>query len=317
MRVPIPLVIFLALAVAAAVWWRETREMDFLTPPTDEELAAIRERVESSIPQPGRPQDAISVPTDPPAPSPPRGDVTPAEPPEAKPVVELGDLSTTPGLRAYAELTPKGAAYLIELASLLESKGEFQRALLAWERVLDLAQATPEQEAVAISALRRLRPTLPDWNIDPEGAIPVVLHAATAKGQAKAVQPGLEQAARVIQRASSGILQVKPEISANPSAASTGGEATPVAVRLAGAGEASASTEVLSFRPGDPEKLADEVMATVFRLVRNYLDRSPMFVTPPPLGDDEAPAEALEYRLTRLAWRDFAAALNLSTPEEE
>jgi hypothetical protein len=44
---------------------------------------------------------------------------------------------------------------------------------LAREHRLDFAQLN------AVAAVKRLRPTLPSWNIDPEGSIPLVLHAGT------------------------------------------------------------------------------------------------------------------------------------------
>jgi len=312
-HVPLPIVIVSALAVSAGAWWYGTRSMDFLTPPDEDTLAAIRQRVEASLPQPDRPPDAISVPDESPAGT--RPDEAQEE--AVKPVIDLGDLRSVPGLRAYREVAPKGVEYLAELASILETEGEFQRALLVWERVLDQGGAPPEKAERAASALRRLRPTLPDWNVDPEGAIPVVIHVETAASQAKALEEALEEVAQTIERASSGILAVTTEVVANPQSAAAEGPA-PVAMRLAGGGKgSSASTEVLSFRIGAPEQLAEQAGVRVFQLLCNYLERAPGIEPPAPLAEGESAAEAMEFRVTRLSWQDFGAALNdTAVPDE-
>jgi len=308
----LPVVILSALAVSAGVWWYGSRKMDFLTPPDEETLAAIRQRVEASLPQPDRPQDAISVPDDPLAGS--RAEEVQEE--AVKPVIDLGDLRSVPGLRAYRELAPKGAEYLAELASILETEGEFQRALLVWERVLDQGGASPEKAERAASALKRLRPTLPEWNVDPEGAIPIVIHVETAASQAEALEEALGEVARTIERASSGILVVAIEVAANPQSAAAEGPA-PVAMRLAGVGDAAASTEVLSFRVRSPEQLAEQAGGMVFQLLCNYLERAPGLEPPAPLAEGEPAAEAMEFRVTRLSWQDFGAALNdTAVPDE-
>lgn len=303
-----PVVILSALAVSAGVWWYGSRSMDFLTPPDEETLAAIRQRVEASLPQPDRPQDAISVPDDPLAEE--------VQEEAVKPVIDLGDLRSVPGLRAYKELAPKGAEYLADLASILETEGEFQRALLVWERVLDQGGASPEKAERAAFALKRLRPTLPDWNVDPEAAIPVVIHVETAASQANALEEALGEVARTIERASSGILVVAIEVAANPQSAAAESPA-PVAMRLAGVGDAAASTEVLSFRVRSPEQLAEQAGGRVFQLLCNYLERAPGLEPPAPLAEGESAAEAMEFRVTRLSWQDFGAALNdTAVPDE-
>jgi len=223
-RVPIPVVIFLVLAVAGGVWWGNTRHMDFVTPPSESKLAAIRVRIESSLPQTDQVDDAISVPVV--APPPP-----PVEPP--KPVIELGDLTIPPSLQDYGVRSPAGSAHLIELATLLEEKEEFQRALLAWERVIDLTHPDEGQAANAISAIKRLRPTLPDWNAKPETAITLSLRAGTAKKSAKTLTPILEGVARDLERASSGIVKITTSVTASQISRTTKGPA-PVAIWLAG-----------------------------------------------------------------------------------
>lgn len=301
MRVPIPVVILLVLSVVGGIWWRNTLHMDFMTPPTEARLAEIREKIESSFPQTDRVDDAISVPVvvEPPPPPPP-----PPEPP--KPEVDLGDLTTPPALQNYGERSPQGPAHLIELAQALEKKGEFQRALLAWERVMDFTKPDAAQAATALSAIKRLRPTLPDWNPKPETAIQIELQASVGRKLAKTVTPVLEAVALEIDRASSGIVKVKAKVTG---VKSNSPAKAPVAIWLNGPGKKPVSTEVLSFTLESPEKLREEIQKTVFLLVTSYLGKSTAYTPPAPLAEGENPLDALTYRVTRLGWREFATSL--------
>ncbi len=299
---PIPVVILLVLAVIGGIWWGNTRRMDFMKPPTAAELAELRIRVESSLPRADQPADAISVPAAVVEPEPP--------PPPPVPEIELGDLGRPPALRDYADRAPQGAAHLIELAAALEKKGEFQRGLLAWERVLDLAKPDAPQAVTAIAAITRLRPTLPDWNAKPETALQITLHAGTGKKLAKNLTPILEGVARDLERASSGILKIKATVTAGKTS-NAGKGAVPVALWLAGPVKKSTSTEVLSFTVESQDTLRQEILKTVFQLVRSQLGRATQYTPPTILADGEDPQAALSFRITRLGWSEFATALNM------
>lgn len=302
MRVPIPVVILLALAVVGSVWWTNTRDMDFLTPPSEARLAEVRAQVEASLPRKNPREDAISpLPAAPPPPPPVE---------EPKPEIELGDLTTPPTLQHYGELSPEGAAPMIALAAALEQEGHFQRALLAWERVIDLTKPDEAQAATAISSIKRLRPTLPDWNDSPEASIQVTLHAGTGKSQAKTLTPILEGVARDLEAASSGLLKVKPLVTVGKSKTTPKGP-LPVALWLTGPDpKKSTSTEVLSFTMESPDTLRQEVLKTVFLLVRSHLSQATAYTPPAALAENEDPQSALNFRITRLCWSEFAAALN-------
>ena len=309
MRVPIPVVLFLILTVVGGAWWGNTRRVDFVTPPSEAKLAEIRVKVESSLPQTDQVDDAISAPVLPPPPPPP-----PIEPP--KPIVELGDLTTPPSLQDYGVRSAEGSAHLIELATLLEEKSEFQRALLAWERVIDLTHPDESQAATAISAIKRLRPTLPPWNAKPETAITISLRAGTAKKLAKTLTPALEGVARDLERASSGIVKIKTSVTASQISRTTKGPA-PVAIWLAGPEKKSVSTEVRSFTVESPEALRDAILKTVFLLIQSHLGRSTAYTPPAGLAAGESPQDALNFRITRLCWSEFATTLNLPPKKAE
>lgn len=301
MRVPIPVVLLLVLLVVGGTWWINTRNMDFTTPPSEARLKEIRVEVESSFPQRDRAADAISA-------VPPVKVVKPAKPLIEEPVVDLGDLKSPPLLDSYSERARIGAGHLVELATHLEKAGEFQRALLAWERVLDHAKPDPAQELAAITAIARLRPTLTDWNSDPAAAIAITLQAGTGPALATPLAQVLEEVARDLEHASAGILKVSTKVTAGKVNTSAKGP-KPVALWLAGTEKDATSTEVLSFTAESPEALREQVLKTVFILARNQITRLARFTPPPDWVDGGNGKDALQIRITRLCWKEFGTSL--------
>jgi hypothetical protein len=227
-----------------------------------------------------------------------------------KPVVDLGDLKAPPSLHDYTKIAPQGAEYLVELATQLEAKGEPKRALLAWERVIDLTKPDDSQSAAAISAIRRLRSTLPIWNAKHSLAIPIVLHASAGKKIAKTLTATLEGVARDLEQASSGVVKVTAKVAAGKTNSANQG-AVPVAIWLSGPDKTNVSTGVLSFTVNSPDSLRQDLLKTMFRTTCSYLSRSTTFTPPADLADGENPQDALNFRVTRLCWREFATSLNL------
>ena len=80
---------------------------------------------------------------------------------------------------------------MISTARLMEDNGNFELALLAWERVVDMSKADASQRDQALLAIQRLRATLPDWNSDPSRALEIVLHAGAGKTTAEALTPAI------------------------------------------------------------------------------------------------------------------------------
>jgi hypothetical protein len=298
-------VILLTLAVVWGVWWAGTRHLDFMTPPSEARLQEIRVKVESSLPRADQVDDAISAPIVMPAPEPPPAPIV-----EAKPPVDLGDLKAPLTLQNYGELSPKGAEYLIDLATALEAQSELRRGLLAWERVLDLGKPDEAQSATAVSAIKRLRSILPEWNSKPEIAAKLTLHASTGKKLAKPLIAILDSVARDLERASSGIVKIKTSVVIGKSNRAINGP-VPIALRLSGPEGKSSSTEVLSFTADSPETLRHDVLKTVYLLIRNHLSSSTAYTPPPDFAEAEDPLAALNFRITRLCWSEFAAAMNL------
>lgn len=304
MRVPISISILLALLVLGGTWWWNTREMDFLTPPSEAKLAAIRAQVLSTVPE-----DPI-IPPVAETPDQPNGE-TPAEEslPETEPVpeIELGDIDSAPGLPAYQNIATQGAAHMLALSKLLASKGQFERSLLALERILDSTNPDPIQASEAIESIRQLRPTLPDWNIDPNGVIPIVLHAHTSRELESSIKPALDQLAKQIERASSGILKAEIDLTTGKPAAANA--AALVAIHLSGPAKNNVSTEVLSFTADDSSEMTADLAKSVYRLVNNLLQRTTTLSPLLPLSEGDDPLDAMQFKITRLAWKNVGMAL--------
>ena len=296
------MVLLLSFSVVGGVWWYGTRKADFLTPPGNAKLADDRARVEASLPQPDHPENSVAVPVAPPDPLP-----SPAVE-DPKPPLVLGDFSTPPSLQEYAEYAPKGAGHLMDLAVMLEAEGEPQRTLLAWERVLDAGKADEAQTAAAITAIKRLRPTLPLWNTDRSKAIAITLHAGTGKKNAKALTPILEETARELEHASAGILKVTATVTPgrdNLSAKTP----SPVALWLTGPGKSAVSTPVRSFTVGSQKTWHDDLLKTSFLLVSGYLAHESS-QSPPGMAPGDKPLDALTFQITRFQWQELGTLLN-------
>lgn len=302
MRIPLLAAIPLCLLTVALIWWMGTRNMDFLTPPSEARLREIRAEALSSLPVSRIGEDAISIKVPPPDADPNRPDAT-----AQVEAVDLGDITSPPVLDTYSDRAPDGAAKLLALAAALEQAGAFQRALLAYERILDLSQSDPEPIQTAVSAIRRLKPTLPDWNPDPKTAAQAVIHIGTG-GKFAEILPGiLTEITRDLNTASSGIVRFSHKLHIGRTIQTTAAP-TPVALWITGSGDDAPSTDVLSFTTDDPETLRKDLLKTAFNLIRGHLSKTASYNPAPEAMDD--PLAALESHITRLLWNEFGKTLN-------
>ncbi len=305
MRVPPLLVILLILTVIGGVWISNTRHVDFLSHPSREELEKTRVKVASSIPQADQVDDAISAP---PAPAPPP---PPIQAPE--PTLKPADLTNPITLRSYGSLSPKGPDHLVTLATLLEEKGEKQRALLAWERVIDATWATPKQTTTAHAAIHRLRPNVPNWNPKPDLALLVTLHANTSRKFTKSLTPVLDEVARELERASSGIIEFKSKVTSGKTSASADRD-TPIAIWFSGPDKKSPSTPVITFTADRDNRLNQEIEYAIYQLLRDHLGHIPNYARPVEVTAMADARNALHDFITRRGWNAFGTAMNPPPP---
>jgi len=286
-RIPIPIVILLAIAVVGGVWWLGTRHYDFLNPPPGSPLEIIHEQTAAQAPKPEA-----------------------AAPPQA-PSTAAVEANTPPTLALYREGPSVNAKDLLELSSTLETKGEIQRALLAAERVMDSTQPDEDQQKTAISAIRRLRPQLPAWNAESATAIPITLHAGTGKSTAILLEPMMREIAGEIERASSGILKVTTNVAAGRDIPEDIG---PPIVAVWFSGPAKHSTEVLTFTVLSPETLREDLAGSLLQLLRSHIANKSYLRIPENELDDTQPVARFQTHVTRLVWLELGSRLN---PAEE
>ena len=307
MRVPFLIAIPACLLTVFLIWWIGTRKMDFLTPPPEARLQQIRSEALASLPVSTMQDDAISIRV----PLPEPGPAVPEPLVEIEPV-DIGDISAPPVLDTYSDRAPEGSAKLLALADALEKQGAFQRALLAYERVLDLSQSNPEQIQSAINSIQRVKPTLTLWNSDPDTALPITIHIGTGEKFSEVLPDILGKISADLGNASSGLVTFSNKLNIGRSIQDTDAP-TPVAMWITGGAKDPPSTDVLSFTTDNPDSLRNDLLKTVFNLVRSHLSKSASYTPAPEITDEPLPA--LENHITRLLWREFGTLLN--PPVEE
>ncbi len=328
-RVPIPVVILLSLGAVALPWWLGTRHMDFLKPPSEFHLARIRSDVATSFAKRSR------------APTPTadseqnRAFQSPIKP---APAIDPGDIQSPAPLDAYREHAAKGAAGFIELAIHLEELSANARALIAWERVLDVCQPDPPQRTAAVSGIQRLRPLAAPWYVDPREVKVLLLESmipeGIAPGTADAVESVIAESAGVLGKHSAGLLRfesrverpapkpapkpsrkaAKPKTNVAPPVPAPAPPAT-ISLQILLDGESSTSTGMIEIPVSDnPEQLRRDVLAGAYKLVSSQLAATTDFTPPEPLAAGDDPSAALGIRITRLCWEAFGKSFPAIDP---
>lgn len=304
MRIPFYITIPSCLLIVLLVWWISTRKIDFLTPPSAAKLEEIHKKTIASLPISKTPTEVTAVAT----PALPNIEQTTNDPSVVYTgTVDIGDLSPPKTLDTYSERAPDGAAKLLKLAADLEKQNAPQRALLANERVLDLSQANPQQIYLALHNIRRISPTLPAWNQDTRASQSIIIHIGTGQKFAKVLPEIMESITQEVHRSSSGLIQCKVELNIGESIR-TSDAPTPVAVWMTGKDKNTPSTDVLAFTSNNPESLRNELLKTIFNLIRGQLSKSTSYNPAPEAVDD--PQIALSSNITRLLWNEFGKTLN-------
>lgn len=315
MRIHYFITALLSVATIALVWWNGVKHKDFLTPPSAEVIAMARQSTMASLsaPQgiePDQPAKAILVkPTKLTLPNPELETVVKEE---KEALADLGDLTTVPGLDQYADLSEKGAEYVISLATQLETKGELQRALLAWERVIDVVSADSDQRAMASKALTRLTPQLPPWNIDPSATQTIVFQAGCDRDTAEMLEPLMKEVAAMITSSTSGILQVQEKVHAGPRP-SKDGPKLPIALWFGGLDPKSQQSKTITIGSeyADATLMRQALMSSAYKLIRDEIGSQTAFQAPIEWKADQDAAALFSSAVTRLLWQEFGSRLNV------
>lgn len=308
MRIPLPITIISCLLAAALMWFVGTRDKDFTTPPTPEELIETAQKWEQGRPHIPPPKPINATLTADPSTSRPLAPTTPVR---AKPeVLPTGNLLHAPALSEYGNWGSKGGPAMVALATLLETKGELQRARLAWERVIDTANPDESDRILAVTAIKRLSATLPPWNPDPSGDIRLTLHAGATLEDKGALEDALKTVAQLISEASGNVVRVDTMASIGK----TRGAKTPripIAIWFSRPGDTPAETPPISFMadPSQKDMLTSQIEAGVYALLRAHLASETNFSPLPEYPAGVKPDDLIRYHITRLMWREFVNSM--------
>lgn len=314
MRVPLKLSLPISLLTIGIIWWLGTKDQDFLTPPAEPSLAAIRKEFTEELKAtvsiaPEEPRKAIKVrPTRLAVPN-PDVEVPETNSPDPRDL-DLGDIKVSPALDALMPVAARGADALIEAATQLELRGETQYALLAWERVIDASTPLPEQLEFARKAMLRLRPQLPLWHVDPIGTRHVTLHVSCDREHAAVIEPMLRDIVLMMQNASAGLMECQLALKAG-ALPRTDAPRQPIALWFTGTEVKTGSTKTASFplTPTLPQEQKNLLLKHLYQLIRDSLAQQPGLQPLLELPSQEDPSAWIQSCITRRAWEIWISQL--------
>jgi hypothetical protein len=137
----------------------------------------------------------------------------------------------------------------------------------------------------------------------------VTLHAGTGKSNAGKLAPVLEEISRDVEQASSGILKVSASVNAGHDIPDRA-DAAPIALWLSGSKAGAPSTEVLVVISRQDEAIRDQILKSLFKVIRSYLGRTASISVPLEAGVAADPLDAIQFRITRLGWLELGSGLN-------
>ncbi|MCU0796115.1 MAG: hypothetical protein MUF31_09290 [Akkermansiaceae bacterium] len=293
-RIPWPAVVLLCLLVVGLVWHFGTRHYDFLTPPSEYELALVRSRVGTDL---ASPSDLFALPpaqeTEKAEPEPEPTEAE-AAPPVAAPVILDIDLPDPLPQNYWIDLKDMPAAAYVDLASRLEADARLSEALVAWERVLDHAPANPEEREIAVRAIRRIKSSVTAPTRLVRDAPTITLRVTAPNDRVEITRRAAKEVAEALSLASFRQIRFQTVVEANRKTAilevSFGAKADDQKPRL----EAPA--------PSTADAVETTLLTAVYKLIASTLalDGSLKPISPAPQG--ETPVESLSHRITRHAW---------------
>ena len=312
MRIPWYLVALIATAVFGGGLWFGARNTDFTVAPDDRAVAESVKRWKKKHP-PRTPQERASLPL--PSTQPitvikdqTKGTVIPQIP--QIPLIPLGNLDSIPSLEHYREHGDCEAPSFIQLATQLESSGNLNHAMLAWERVFDTTDSNAEQSLQARTAISALRSTQPIWNTDTEDNFDLILHIHSPAEHKTQISALLGQLSDDIRDASSH--QVAPQTLIKTTPQRDGYPSPPIRVWLSSTGEETKETPQLTLQLNEGEAPLDEQLyMAIYRSISGQLQQSADLMPPAALSTSETPRESLTTNLTRLHWKKLCESLHV------
>lgn len=292
--VPLKVVIPLLLLIPLTVWFIGTRKYNFMEArniPENELRPEFASPVNHGI------VDLLNSPQEP----------SPKEDAPTMPVIAVGDFQTSPALNEYQAESELGALALMNLAQRLQAAGQVQRALLAYERVLDSTPTGTSTQLEAETALADLKEIIPIWNPDPEAAIPLQLHLNTARTP-ESLTGTITTLTELIRVGSGNQAQPEFRITSSP-LPNQQLPSLPLAIWLTIPGEdpEKPSLAIVTVTPQSDEELDSSLTHGVYRLLSKRIESIALLTPPPVLLQGEDPENAIVNKITRLAWQQILA----------
>lgn len=294
--IPLKVVIPLLLLVPLTVWFMGVRKYNFMEA---RDIPENELRPEFASPVERRIADLLATPEI-------------EEPQEEEPVmpeINVGDFQISPGLEEYRADSEFGAPALLNLGQRLQAAGQVQRALLAYERVLDSSPTGTSTQQEAEAALANLKEVIPMWNPDPTASVALQIHLDTARTP-ESLAGTITTLTELIRVSSGSQSQPKFRIISSPKP-SHKLPSLPVAIWLTIPGEdpEKPSLAIATVTPKSDEELDSSLTHGVYRLLSKRIELIAQLTPPPALLQGEDPENAIVNKITRLAWKQI-----LSTP---
>ena len=288
--IPYKYAIPILVIIPISVWIIGTHKYDFMTP---KEIPANKLRPDFASPVNREIADSVT------ARHPPLSE--PETPPLPK--IEMGNLQTSPDLDEYLLDSESGSAALLHLATRLLQAGQVQRAILAYERILDSTPHESTHRTEAETSLQNLKPSLPLWNPDPSAALPLTINLSTARDP-ESLSQSLLTLTKLIRAGSGNLCQPKFQINSAPKP-TVELPSLPIALWLTIPGEDAEkpSLAIVSVSPQSKDDLEDALIRALFQMLQSRIQTIGNLTTPIFPNNNPSPQNALLNRITRLAWK--------------
>lgn len=314
-RLPWWSVFLLSIALVSTLAWWNVRRYDFLQPPSQEQLQQIRTRTEIDLRQNfiPAPEDKVIL-----------SNKTQLDLPLADTQIatqqikinpsDLGDFAVLPALDAYSWIAETEGSKMVVMATELESMGQYQRALLAWERVIDHCEVNQDQGELALRSIIRLKASLPQWNVDPLGALPLNLEIAANKNLITSLKEYHIKLLDLLKQASSGLIIPNIEWVVTPLPEIVNASAPNASVALTLTGQQTklmrSKTLIVSLTADNQNSAEKILLDAVYKLLRDMIrskaDLKAPFAPTATFGSEVLISQAI----TRWSWQELARTMN-------
>jgi len=295
MRLPLSIALSLCFAVVIGIWSVRSSRFGNITPPSEEEIS---KKLTQFLPNTG-PIQIVTPKHEPKKTASPSIELTEKKesPPEKATLkINTANAAIAPGLSEYAgNALKKDSEYLLLLGESLTKENFGERALLAYERVLDSSTSTAVQQDTAIEQIQHLRQFLPPWVCDSSETAELQLNILIPKNFLDLTEEPIKDIALKLTAAASGTVKITSKTIVNKEAENN--DPNLISVFFSDPKDLNKKSEphIAELQENFSPK---EIYANIYLMIRNHLGRTTAF-----------PRLLLSYAITRLVWRELPKTL--------